>query len=193
MPTGTVTPASISLGPGKLSWAPLGTAYPTDHSTALIAAYAEIGSTEAGSTISYEITADPVSVAESLDPLFYRTTGRKGSVSFAMSENTTRNLTLAFNGGTVASYGTGGTAGFRYEPPAPGTEKSIILVWESEDGQERWLFKRVHQGGAVAMSRKNGADKATLPVEFQMEAPATGQPWSAFYANARSGGAVAIP
>ena len=189
MANATINAEALSLGPGRLSWAPLGTALPTDHDTPLSEEYQEVGSTEEGSEFAYEITSDPVEVAESLDPLFHRTTGRNGTVSFAMAENTVRNLTLAFNGGTVASTANG----FSYEPPEPGTEVARILVWDSEDGEERFVWKQVTQGGTVTISRRKGADKATLPVEFRVERPAAGgAPWTAFYANVRSGG-VTVP
>ncbi len=189
MANATISAEALSLGPGKLSWAPVGTALPTDHTTPLDPAFEEVGSTEEGSEFSYEITSDPIEVAESLDPLFYKTTGRNGTVSFAMAENTVRNLTLAFNGGTVATYGTGATAGFSYEPPEPGQEVARVLVFESEDGEERWVFKQVTQGGSVSVARRKGADKATIPVEFRLERPVDGsQPFKAFYADARSGG-----
>lgn len=192
MANAPINAEAISLGPGALSYAPLGTALPTDHSTPLDPAFKPIGSTEEGSEFSYEITSDAVTVAESLDPLFHKTTGRSGTVSFAMAEDTVRNLTLAFNGGTVEAYGTGPTAGFSYEPPEPGQEKALILVWDSEDGEERFIWKQVTQGGSVTLARKTGADKTTLPVEFRIERPAAGgAPWKAFYADARSGGVVA--
>ena len=189
MANASINSEALSLGPGRLSVAPLGTALPTDHTTALDPVFEEVGSTEEGSEFAYEITSDPVSVAESLDPLFHRTTGRSGTVSFAMAENTVRNLTLAFNGGTVTAYGTGADAGFQYEPPEPGEEVARILVWESEDGEERFVWKQVTQGGSVSMARRNGSDKTTIPVEFRVERPTSGgAPWTAFYADVRSGG-----
>ena len=194
MANATINSEALSLGPGRLFYAPLGTTLPANHDTPLAVTFLEIGSTDEGSEFSYEITSDPVEVAESLDPLFHKTTGREGTVTFAMAENTTRNLSIAFNGGIVAAYGTGPTAGFSYTPPEPGLEKSVILVFESEDGEERWVWKQVTQGGSVALSRKKGADKTLIPVEFRIERPAAGgSPWIAFYAAVRSGGAVATP
>src|SRR5438874_1254502 len=93
--------AALSLGPGYLWWAPLGTTLPADLADTKDPAFKRIGYTEEGSEFAYELSSDPVEVAESLDPVFYRTTGRNGTVTFAMAENTVRNLTLAFNGGTV--------------------------------------------------------------------------------------------
>lgn len=180
---------ALSLGPGWLYYAPLGTALPTDHTTALAAAYLEIGYTEEGSELSFEISSEAVEVAESLDPVMYRSTARNGGLTFAMAENTVRNLTLAFNGGTVTSYGVAPADGFKYVPPEPDEVVRRILVWESEDKLERWVYPQVFQGGSVAMARRKGATKTTLPVEFRLERPAAGgSPFEAFYAASRGGG-----
>lgn len=187
---------TISLGPGTLYWAPLGTAEPTNTAAAnkftdaWPVAWKQIGYTEDGSEFSYELSTDPVEVAQVLEPLFYRTTGRSGSVSFEMSENTVQNLVLSFNGGTVTSSGTGVTGVFSYEPPDPGNEVRIMLGFESEDKQERWIFRQVFQGGTVSQSRRKGADKATLPVEFMIEKPATAKPFKVAMTDPRSGGVV---
>lgn len=177
---------ALSLGPGKLSWAPLGTTLPADLADALAAAFEPIGYTEEGSTFNYSITTEPVDVAEELDRVLTKTTGREGSVEFAMAENTVRNLTLAFNGGTVTRTAGGNV---KYTPPAPGTEVRRVLVWESEDGQERWVFPQVFQGGSVSMARRKGATKTTISVAFSLEKPATGgEVFEAYYADERDGG-----
>ncbi|MBP2323353.1 hypothetical protein JOF56_003738 [Kibdelosporangium banguiense] len=182
---------ALSLGPGRLYYAPLGTALPTDLGTTLDAAFKPIGYTEEGSEFSYELSSDPVEVAESLDPVFYRTTGRNGTVTFAMAENTVRNLTLAFNGGTVTRTAGGNVS---YEPPEPGTEVRRVLVFDSEDREERWVFPQVFQGGSVSMARRKGADKVTIPAEFRLEKPALGgAPFKAFYADDRDGGSGVTP
>lgn len=182
---------TISLGAGKIYEALLGSAEPLDISVAWDAAWKEIGYTEEGSEFSYEFSTDPVEVAESYDPVFYKTTGRTGTVSFSMAENTVRNLTVAFNGGTVTTNVDGS---FNYEPPEPGEEVRRMLAFESEDGTERWIFRQVFQGGSVSMARRKGADKTLLPVEFRLEKP-TGavKPFRAIYAATRSGGATATP
>jgi hypothetical protein len=182
---------ALSLGPGKLSYAPLGTPLPVDLADALDDAFEAIGYTEEGSEFSYEIASEPVDVAESLDPLFHKTTGRNGALTFAMAENTVRNLTLAFNGGTVTRTATDAV---KYAPPEPGTEVRRIIVWESEDGEERWVYPQVFQGGSVTMARRKGATKATIPVNFRLEKPALGgPPFHVFYADERDGGSGVAP
>ena len=190
----TFAPEAISLGPGVLHEAPLGSTVPTDITTALDAAFTPIGYTSEGSEVSFEITTDPVEVAESPDPVRYASTSRNGSVTFAMAENTVRNLTRAFNGGTVSVTGTAPNEVYKYEPPELGTEVRRIIVWTSEDKQERWVFHQVFQGGSVTIARRKGADKATLPVQFRMERPVGGgAPFTAYYAAVRSGGITVAP
>ncbi len=179
---------NLSLGVGTLYFAPVGTTLPADLGAALDDAFERIGYTEEGSEFSYELSSDPVEVAESMDPVFYRTTGRNGSVTFAMAENTVRNLTLAFNGGEATRLPSGAV---KYTPPEPGTEKRRVLVFISEDEQEMWVFPQVFQGGSVSMARRKGADKVTIPVEFRLEKPALGgAPFEAYYADERDGGVV---
>jgi hypothetical protein len=182
---------NISLGPGTLYYTTPGATLPEDLGGTLDASLKKIGYTEDGSTFSYTLTSEAVPVAEELDPVMHKTTGREGSVAFAMAENTVRNLTLAFNGGTVTRTTSGAV---RYEPPAPGTEVRRALVFISEDGDEMWVFPQVFQGGQIQMARKKGADKTTIGVEFQLEKPATGgSPFYCIYADDRDGGSGVAP
>lgn len=180
---------NISLGPGKLYFARPGVTLPTDLTTTLDTALKLVGYTEEGSELSYEISSEPVEVAESLEPVFFRTTARNGTLTFAMAENTARNLTIAFNGGTVTKTTSGAT---KYTPPDPGKEQRGVLVWDSEDGEERWVYPQVFQGGSVTIARRKGAEKATLPVEFRLEKPVSGgAPFEAYYKATRDGGTSA--
>jgi len=183
--------ANLSLGPGRLYAVPVGTPEPTSLTAALSTTIlaGEVGYTSEGSTVSYSLTSSPVEVAEELDPLYNKSTGRAGSVAFAMAENTVRNLTLAFNGGKV-TVGTGGEV--TYEPPAFGEEVRRMIVWVADDKSEIWVFRQTFQTGDVSTARRKGAEYATLPVEFAIEAPGGGvRPFKAIYAASRSGGVTA--
>jgi hypothetical protein len=185
-------PGAISLGAGRLYDGPLGTATPVDHSTALDPALTPIGYTEDGSAFSWNVSNDPVPVAESLFPVAHKTTSVEGTVTFAMAEDTIKNWQRALNGGTVTPYGTGPTAGLKFTPPNPGQEVRRLLVWESEDKLRRIVFKQLFQGGSVEAVRRPGATKTTLPVEFRIEQPADGsEPFEIYYAEVYSGGATA--
>ena len=184
-------PGALAMGPGTLYDATLGVDLPDDLATPLSPTdFNPIGYTEEGSELSFEIPTEAVEVAESLDAVAYRSTARNGSVTFAMAEITVRNLVRSFNGGTVEMVG----EVLKYTPPEPGDEIRRILVWESEDGQERWVYPQVFQGGSVTMARRKGATKTTLPTQFRLEKPVTGDPiFIAYLAQARSGGLTVAP
>jgi hypothetical protein len=191
-------PKAITLGPGKMYVADAGTADPTVTFAAnkIVvtpgAAFQDIGYTDNGSQITYSITSEPVRVAEELEDVAYKTTGRAGAIAFEMAEETVRNLTLAFNGGTVTTTGTGATEGWTYEPPALGSEKRRCLFWVSQDETMAFFFRQVFQTGSVTIGRRPGAEKSTIPVEFSMEKPTGQTAFKAWGAGAtRGGGAVA--
>lgn len=194
-------PKTISLGPGLLYWGPAGTVDPTTAVTGSVisdtipVAWKAIGYTEAGSEFTYELSSDDVPVAEVFDPITHKTTGRSGSVTFEAAEITAKNLVLALNGGTVTNSGTGATALWTYEPPNPGTEVRVALLWQSEDNTERWIFRQVFQTGSVSIGRRKGADKATIPMTFSLEAPGGAvRPFKVWWAtDNKAGGQVVQP
>jgi hypothetical protein len=194
MPMDTKT---ISLGPGLLYWAAAGTVDPTTAVTGsiisdtLAVAWKQIGYTENGSEFSYELSSDDVNVAEVFDPISHKTTGRSASLAFECAELTVKNLVLALNGGTVTNTGTGATSMWTYEPPLPGNEVRVALLWQSEDNTERWIFRQVFQTGSVTVGRRKGADKATVPVTFSLEAPTGARPFKVWMAtDNKAGGQV---
>ena len=184
MSRGTVE--NISLGPGTLRVAVVGSTEPSDVTAAWAAAWKPIGYTAEGTEVSIELSRDPVEVAEEVDPVLFATTSRSTKVAFAMAEVTARNLSIALNGGTIST-AAGVTA---FEPPEPGTERSLALGWESEDGEERWIFRSCTQSGSVSVGRRKGADKATVPVEMTVE-KVTGQAaFKVLLKDSRSGGTI---
>jgi hypothetical protein len=166
-------PGALGLGPGYLYFAAIGTTEPSDLVTAWAAVsanWAGIGYTDEGSEFGYSPDTDTVQVAEELDPVQIVTTGRSSTVAFAMAEITAAHLQLAMNGGDL----TVGTGIVTFEPPDLGSETRIMLGFESEDHEERWVFRQCFQSGDVSIVRRKGADKATIAVEFSLEKPATG-------------------
>lgn len=175
-------PATIALGAGTLYIAPLGTPEPTNLATAWDEDWIDLGYTAEGSEFAYEITSAPVEVAEELDPVRIVTTGRNARVNFALAEITAANLKRALNGGTITS----GTGIVTFDPPAIGTEVRTMLGFQSEDDQERWIFRQCLQSGSVAIARRKGADKSTMPVSFALEKPAGLQPFRAIFDEDRA-------
>lgn len=164
--------AAVRFGmPGILRIAPLGSAEPTDATSAWDAAWATLGYTDEGSVFNYEISTDNVEVAEELDVLARVTTGRDASVEFALAEITYKNLSIAFNGGIVVGDGLAWT----FEPPDLGTEQRMMIGWDAHVDETqndlRMIFRQCLQGGSIGLENRKGATKSTIAANFQLEKP----------------------
>lgn len=165
-------PLAVKVGPGLLYVAPIGTTEPTTGSGTLPSAnWIPIGYTDEGSEFTFDRTAEDIVVAEELSPVRVIVTGEAISVTFAAAEMTAQNMNIAMNGGTIGTP----TSGFvTFEPPALGAEERLMLVWDSAEADERWLFRRVFQVGSIAIPRRKGVAKAVVPMEFRAELPGGG-------------------
>lgn len=181
----------VATDPGYLLWAPLGSTAPTNtvvgsvFTDAWPAAWLMLGATDTGSTFSYQINTDAVEVAEFLDPIKYVTTGRTGSIGFALASIGATNLKYALNGGTVTTTGTTTTTMTTLTPPAAGSEVRAMIGWEALDHTERLICYQTISSGQIQIQRQKGANKATIACEFNFEVPSTGIPF--LYATAGVG------
>lgn len=169
------TPAALSLGPGYLYIAEIGTTEPTDIATpwaAVSSAWKTVGYTDSGSEFKYSLNTDQVQVAEELDPISNPVTGRTSTLTFAMAEVTATNLMRAFNAPSSQVVLSGALS--TIEPPDLGTEVRRMIGFDSEDLTERWLFRQCFQTGDTTITRQKGANNATIAVEFTLEKPASG-------------------
>ena len=166
--------------PGFLWGAPLATAVPTNtitagkFSDAVAAAWIPFGATESGSTFNYSTSVEAIRVAELLDP-----------VAFALKSYTLSNFKRALNGGMAAVVPTG-TAGQELsvvEPPEPGAEVRIMLLWESTDSTLRLLLRQCLQGGDMSTTFGPAPASASIPCTFNMEIPTVGKPFSLYGAG----------
>lgn len=183
MPRGN--PAALALGPGILYVAVLGTDEPVDLSTpweTVDAGWIQLGYTDEGSTFNYSVDSENVEVAEELDPIAVALTSRELGLTFALAEITAANLKRALNGGTI----TVGTGIVTFEPPDLGEEVRTMLGWQSEDGTERWVYRKALQVGSMEMSRAKGAAKATISCDYRLERPDAAKPFKAIMATARA-------
>ncbi len=189
MPQPAVATPLLATDPGFLFWAPLGTAEPThavlnsQFSDAWAATWIRLGATEEGSAFNWQTTFEPVTVAELLDPVRYVTTGRTGSMAFALADDTMNNLKRVMNGGTITTTGTTATTMSTFIPPAQGAEIRCMIGWEAQDATERLICYQAVNTAQIAMNRRKGADKVTLNAEFQLEAPPSGIPFKALAAG----------
>jgi hypothetical protein len=158
---------AVEIGPGLLYVAPIGTPEPADAEEALDEDFRAVGYTEDGSTFEYEITNEPIDVAEEFDPIKYATTGRRASITFQMAEITRQNLALAMNAGANAAE-TGDL-----EPPEPGEEVRVMIVWDSNDAAEpeRWVLRKCLQASTISVRRQKSPNKTLIPVTFRLEKP----------------------
>ncbi len=183
MPQSAVATPLLATDPGFLFWAPFGTAAPVHAVVGSVfsdvwpAAFVRLGATEEGHAFNWQTSFEPVEVAELLDPVKYITTGRTGSIAFALSDFHMSNMKRALNGGTVTTTGTTTTTMSKYTPAAQGAETRCVIGWESQDGTERLIAFQTINTGQVSITRRKGADNASIPVEFQLEAPASGFPF----------------
>lgn len=192
-PAAVATP-NLLVDPGWLFWAPLGTPEPTHtvtggvFSDAWPAAWLPLGATVEGSTLSYETTTEAMTVAEIFDPVKYATTGRSGSLAFALAQFSLTNLKRAMNGGTITTTGTGATTMNSFAFPTPGQETRAMLGWESSDSTVRIIILQALNSGTVEMAFQKAPDFTRIPFEFNMELPAgASQPFKPYSAGVARG------
>jgi len=194
VPTGTATPVVLT-DPGYLFWAPLLTAIPGAGTGGIVAGslftdswaapWVNLGATVDGTTFEYELTVQPISVAEFLDPIKYVTTARSSNIAFALASYTMTNLARALNGAapTVVS-GTGATQLNRVRPPVPGAEIRSMIGWESLDSTVRIIGYQALSSGKVTMDLKKAPSFTGLPMAWNLEVPASGIPIEFYSAGA---------
>ena len=173
------TPGNVQLGPGRLYVAPIGTTEPASASAVLDAAFVAVGYTEAGSQFQTTVTNSEVEVAEEVDPIAYVMSKRASQLAFAMAETTRRRLALALGSGVVPDNATA------YEPPDPGSEVAVVIVWDSDEAQtgstnSRWIFREAKAGGTVTLSRSKAPGKATIAALFNLQKPSGLAPFKVF-------------
>lgn len=173
-------PNKVKLGAGLLYVGPIGTTEPTDLTTpwaTVDADWSPLGYTEEGHEFASEPNFEPIEVAEEKIPIRYEKTGQEESLTFSAAEMTVDNLTYAFNGGTVTTLA--GTV-VRFERPDIDDQDIYLMIgWESNDGEERWIFRKCIQTGNVNIARRKAPDKALIPMEFRLVVPSPGVlPWT---------------
>lgn len=184
---------TLLTDPGFLFIAPLGSTLPSNTVAGSVftdswpVAWLSLGATEEGSTFSYSSTVEALSVAEFLDPIAYRTTGREGSIAFNLADFTLTNYRRALNGGVAAlaaTSGTGATSLGTLNPPTPGAETRCMIGWESLDSTLRLVAHQTLQGGEIQSAFNKAPSLALIPCTFNFEVPSGGQPWTMWSAGA---------
>lgn len=170
-----VTPNAIRLGVGVLFLSTdLAAVEPTDLATPWAAAWVQAGPTQNGHEVAYTVNSDPVRIAERITEISNVPTSSEMVMSFDLAQTTANNFKLALNGGTITTT----TGVVTFEPPLKPGEARIKVGWESDDGLERYIFRRCFNVGGLSLAHRPGAEYSTVPMQFRIEAPAgTTRPW----------------
>ncbi len=167
-------PDAVIVGAGTLYVASIGTAEPTDASTTLPSAWRQVGYTEEGSQFTRDLTSESIFVAETTDALRTDVTEAVAKIAFSMAEMTRANLILALNGGNTTVNNDTSVG-----PPALGAESRVMIALNTQQGA-RWLFRKCFNTGGLSTDFKKSPDKRLLPVEFALELPTSGDPFTVF-------------
>jgi hypothetical protein len=194
-PAAVATPTPL-VGPGWLFIAPLASTEPTNtvagslFTDAWPAAWLPLGATEDGTEFTYGSTVESVTPAEFFDPVAYYTTARAGTVTFNLANFALSNYRRALNGGVAAltaTSGSGATALYTVEPPTPGAEVRCMIGWESQDSTVRMVARQTLQGGEITTGFKKAPTWGLIPCTFNLEKPASAQPFTIWSAGAARG------
>jgi hypothetical protein len=192
-PSAVATP-NLLVDPGWLFWAPLASTLPANTVVASVftdawpVAWLPLGATVEGSTLAYEINVEAMSVAELFDPVKYATTGRTGSIAFALANWSLTNLKRALNGGVITVTGATTTTMSSYALPTPGQEVRAMIGWESSDSTVRVIVLQALSSGTIEMAFQKAPDFAQIPATFNMELPPGGsQPFNVYTAGLARG------
>ncbi|HEY5055471.1 MAG TPA: hypothetical protein VII58_04880 [Acidobacteriaceae bacterium] len=166
-------PLTVSVGSGTIYYAAIGTAEPATLTGAWVSGWINVGYTEKGTTFTRGVTATDIDVAEEFYSIGEVITGYTGTIDFALSQMTAENMSIAFNGGTITT----NIVDVYFDPPAAGAEVYAMLGWQSNDGTERYIWRKVIQTGATATSRQKVLPQALIPVSFKMFKPPSLQPF----------------
>lgn len=168
--------AQITLGPGWLKMAPIGTAEPTANETALPVAWLDLGYTEEGNTFTYEVTSEDVFVAEELSPVSTQEVKADGTVKFSLAQANRKNLALALGRGTAEA-----TDATSLQPVALGGRQFFMLIWDKEDvpttSNVRWIYRKCFVTGGLEIAHKKAPNKTLINIEARTFTPTGLQPF----------------
>lgn len=173
------TASEIVVGGNGFLWvAPVGTAAPTTTTTALNAAFIDMGfATEDGVTVTVGKTIVDIRVWQSFYAARKLVTDRNFRVAFALRQWNEVNVPLAF-GGTFS----GTTPNYKIEPTAPEVVDTRSFVFEWVDGTKNYrLYIPVGIIAEDVESKIARDDSAQLPLSVDALDPGGGvKPWTMY-------------
>lgn len=145
-------------GPVTLYQAPVGTAAPTDSTTALNAAFVDLGyTTEDGTEFAREKTIQVVKANQSLFPLRRVVTDLDAMLNFTMIQWNKTNLELALDGTVTEPDPTGAPGEYKFTPDASETVNygAYVAEWSDEDTAGTTLNYRIYIPKGVSLESVN--------------------------------------
>src|SRR5215469_1491008 len=160
----------VRIAPGSLYCADLNSAEPTAVTGAWPSAWNLLGYTDQGSEWDYTASTSDVGVEEEVLPIATSIDNYTGKLTFALAETVADNLIMVLNAGVPGNPVSGVTGattdqlpGKWVEPPVPGTERYIMLGWDSlpkgvdgtgagQVGFARLIIRRAFNTGGVKRS-----------------------------------------
>lgn len=168
--------AQITLGAdGSIYTAPPGSTEPTDISTALDAAFVDLGYvSEDGAEMTAAMTLEEIRVWQSLYPVRRVVTERDFTLAFSLAQWNADTIPFFFGGGEVS----GASPNYQYDPPAPADIDERMMALEWADGAKD--YRIVVENGMVTETdntQLQRADAAWLPITYGATGSGSTQPW----------------
>lgn len=165
---------------GKVWVAEIGTAAPTNATTALAAGWSDLGYvSEDGATFSEGKDITDINAWQSFYPIRYIVNSRQVTVSFTLRQWNNKTVEFAL-GGTI----TGGPTDFTYTPPSPEELdlRQMALEWYDSSKSYRLYIRRglVTENVETQLIR---TDAANLPITFSAMDPGSGTAVYSLFTN----------
>lgn len=152
------------------------------------AAWLPLGMTTDGHEIHPSVTVAPITAAEQIDPIAYRTTDRATTIQAALLNFTATMLAYAMNGATKVVTGATTTTSTKVTPPQPGLETRYMYGWESVNHDVRFIAYQTLNSGDLAIALKKAPSTAALALTLNCEYNGTaGTPFDWFFAGVGRG------
>lgn len=150
---------------GKIFVGPLGATEPTDVTTALDAAFAELGyATPDGVTITPNVEQEDINVWQSLMPVLSPITGMTLEVAFTMAQLNQDTFSLYFLGETWTDDGTTATLNINSNPGSQ--ERCLVVEWtDSAEDKYRLVVPRAQMTNREELALTRG-DSTNLGLTF---------------------------
>lgn len=184
-PQGALDATQVRVGSsGMLLCAPVGTAGPTDTTTAWSSSWYNLGYlNEDGPSLAPSVSSEDIKSWQSLMPVRKVVTERAFEIKGKLQQENGEVLMLAFGGGTMTSTGTAPNLIFTYTPPLPTFIDERAFGLEVQDGTliDRYVFPRglVTDVGDIVFKR---SAETVYELTISLLAPATG-PWFTLVSN----------